>query len=207
MATINVSLPNDGDTVDAADYNTPITTIVNEINGNLDNANIDSAAAIAGTKLADSAITTAKINDAAVTPAKLASGTGSDWAWQDWTPTYSNITIGTGTVTAKYIQIGKTVHARVTIVGGTTSFSTSAAISFPVTPLAIYGTVQIPIGQVIAQDNNGATYFGPVASDGSGTTNFRLNFHADGQSGMSNAFPYTWASTDRLGITITYEAA
>lgn len=72
MATINVSLPNDGDTVDAADYNTPITTIVNEINGNLDNANIDSAAAIAGTKLADSAITTAKINDAAVTSAKLA---------------------------------------------------------------------------------------------------------------------------------------
>lgn len=56
MATINVSLPSDGDTIDAADYNTPVNTIVNEINGNLDNANIKSAAAIAGSKLADNSI-------------------------------------------------------------------------------------------------------------------------------------------------------
>ena len=71
MATINVTLPSDGETIDAADYNTPITTIVNEINGNLDNSNIDASAAIAGSKLADGAITTAKIDDGAVTPAKL----------------------------------------------------------------------------------------------------------------------------------------
>ena len=56
MATISVSLPADGESIDASDYNTPLTTIVNEINGNLDNANIKSAAAIAGSKLADASI-------------------------------------------------------------------------------------------------------------------------------------------------------
>lgn len=56
MATINVTLPSDGQQADAADYNTPITTIVNEINGSLDNANIKSNAAISGSKIADASI-------------------------------------------------------------------------------------------------------------------------------------------------------
>lgn len=60
MATITVSLPSDGDTIDAADYNTPITTIVDEINGGIDADN-----------LASNAVTTAKITDANVTNAKL----------------------------------------------------------------------------------------------------------------------------------------
>jgi hypothetical protein len=56
LGTVTVSLPSDGTTADVADYNTPITTIVNEINGNLDNDNIKSAAAIAGSKLADNSV-------------------------------------------------------------------------------------------------------------------------------------------------------
>lgn len=86
MGTISVSLPSDGDTIDAADYNTPIQQVVDEINGNLDNANIDAAAAIAGTKLADSAITTAKINDDAVTAAKIdwaSTGAGGGIWWEE----------------------------------------------------------------------------------------------------------------------------
>jgi hypothetical protein len=56
MATISVSLPSDGQTIDASDYNAPINTIVTEINGGLDNANIKSAAAISGSKIADASI-------------------------------------------------------------------------------------------------------------------------------------------------------
>jgi len=72
MGVINVSLPTDGTTADVADVNTPITTIVNEFNGNIDNANIKSAAAIATSKLADDAgITTAKIANGAISGAKI----------------------------------------------------------------------------------------------------------------------------------------
>lgn len=60
MGTISVSLPADGTTADVADYNTPINTIVNEFNGNIDNANIKAAAAISGSKLADGTVTSAK---------------------------------------------------------------------------------------------------------------------------------------------------
>lgn len=56
MATINVTLPSDGETADVADYNTPINAIVNEFNGNIDNNNIKSAAAISGSKLANNSI-------------------------------------------------------------------------------------------------------------------------------------------------------
>lgn len=75
MGTISVSLPSDGTTADVSDYNTPLTTVVNAINGGLDNANITSAAAIATSKLADDAgITAAKLGADAVTDAKLIYG-------------------------------------------------------------------------------------------------------------------------------------
>lgn len=61
MATISVSLPSDGTTADVADYNTPITTVVNAINGGLDNDNIKAAAAIDGSKLADGTVTAEKV--------------------------------------------------------------------------------------------------------------------------------------------------
>ena len=51
MGTISLSLPADGQTIDASDVNTPFNTISAVINGNLDNDNIATAAAISGTKL------------------------------------------------------------------------------------------------------------------------------------------------------------
>lgn len=52
MSTISVSLPADGTVADVSDYNSPITTLVNDYNGNIDNSNIAAAAAISTSKLA-----------------------------------------------------------------------------------------------------------------------------------------------------------
>lgn len=48
MGTINPDLSGivDGDVADAADFTTPLNTIIDEINGNLDNDNIKSGAAV-----------------------------------------------------------------------------------------------------------------------------------------------------------------
>lgn len=62
MSTISVSLPADGTNADVTDYNTPITTIINEMNGGLNNANIAAAAAIDGSKLADAGVTGPKLS-------------------------------------------------------------------------------------------------------------------------------------------------
>lgn len=63
MGTISVSLPADGTTANVADINTPINTIVNEINGNIDNNNIKSGAAIDGSKLADTSVPIPKLSN------------------------------------------------------------------------------------------------------------------------------------------------
>lgn len=51
MGTISLSLPSDGNTIDASDVNTPFNTISAVINGNLDDDNIKTGANISGTKL------------------------------------------------------------------------------------------------------------------------------------------------------------
>jgi hypothetical protein len=60
MGLISVTLPSDGTTIDAADYNTPITTIVNTINGNISTDNI-AASSITNTQVAVAGLNTTKI--------------------------------------------------------------------------------------------------------------------------------------------------
>lgn len=112
MGALSVSLPSDGETADASDYNTPITTIVNEINGGLDNSNIAANAAIDGSKLAngsvdtdtlaESAVTTDKIDDGAVVPNKLALGVASatvDTSQTTTSTSYADLSTTTDQVT------------------------------------------------------------------------------------------------------------
>lgn len=62
MGIVSLSLPSDGTAADVADYNTPITTLADEFNGGIDNDNIASDAAIAGTKLATDGVTDTQLD-------------------------------------------------------------------------------------------------------------------------------------------------
>lgn len=188
MSTINPTLPSDGDTIDAADVNNPFNTIINVINGGLDSNNI---------------------TDGGLTPADLASGTGSSWAWQSWAPTYNNISVGNGTVTAKYIQIGKTVHFRWTLeCGTTTTIANGATITVPVTAnselVASGGTPAI--AHVLWNDSGGM--FG---GKGLLTTTAQLDlwfYNYAGSAGqMYTTFPTAEGTGDSLHVAGTYEAA
>jgi hypothetical protein len=74
LSTISFTSITDGSTADAADVNTPLQTIYDEFNGSIDNANIDTSAAIATSKLAD---------DAGINTAKLADGAATDAKWRN----------------------------------------------------------------------------------------------------------------------------
>lgn len=211
MATISVSLPSDGQTADAADYNTPITTIVNEFNGNIDNNNIKGAAGIATSKLADDAgITTAKVADAAITPAKLIAGTGTTWPWVDWTPTLTNLSGGTITY-SKYKQTGKTVEFRFKYTLGGAGVAGLIGFTLPVAVASGYGTDD---GETINvrvhfRDTGSGLHFG-TAAFGAAT---RLDVYAINVAGTyptlastSSTVPFTWANTDIIVISGTYEA-
>lgn len=94
----------------------------------------------------NNAVTTAAVADTAITPAKLQAGTGTGWAWQSWTPTFTNFSIGNGTLVAQYIQTGKTVSATMIITFGTTTTLTGSLLfTPPVNGVSLY--------------NNGATNF------------------------------------------------
>lgn len=68
MGTVSLSLPSDGSTGTVSQYNTPLTTLQTEFNGNIDNNNIKASAAIATSKLAsDNGITGAMLATSAIT--------------------------------------------------------------------------------------------------------------------------------------------
>ena len=208
MATISITIPTDGSTADAADVGTPLTTIANEINGNLDNANIKVGAAIGTAKLADDAgITTAKIADAAVTPAKLLAGTGTSWAWKSWTPTWTNFTIGNGTNDCKYIQIGKTVFYRVyTTLGGSSVVGTYPTFTLPVTSIAT-PSVLFPIGRFIYDNNGGSGFNGYVTWASTTTGGLKVWDGNNNHGSVSAVSPVAYASGHKLVAEGSYEVA
>lgn len=132
MGTISVSLPADGTGADVADYNTPITTIVNVINGNIDSNN-----------LADGAVTAAKIADGAITPAKLTLGSCSYAA-------NNGGTIQTNTTTS-YVDV-TSMSASITTNGGALSMS----LSLPayVSGAEFHGSLQINGVDYVLVDTN-----------------------------------------------------
>ena len=145
MGTVSVSLPSDGQTIDAADYNTPINTIVTAVNGNLDSDNIA---------------------EGGVVPNSLVDGTGTSWAWQSFTPTNSGLTLGNGTEEARYTQIGKTVIFRYQLTfGSTTSISGTLLVGLPVTANAAYSNTNLSMGTAIYNDATGNDAIGSVISN------------------------------------------
>jgi hypothetical protein len=165
-----------------------------------------------GTIQTNSAVPTAAIADGAVTPAKLQSGTGTGWSWSTWSPTWTNVTIGNGVVTAKYIQMGKTVFGRVHIVfGTTTAVSGEFQFSLPVTAVALPGTAAVdPIGMGNMYDATTNVYKGivnltsttaaclrPILTSGTTANN----------SLTTNLVPGTWAVSWEVGLNFCYEAA
>lgn len=188
MGTISVTLPSDGDTIDAADVNNPLNTIVNVINGSLDSNNI---------------------SDGGITPAELVTGTGSSWAWQTWTPAYANITVGNGTVVSKYIQTGKMVIFKYKLtLGSTSTMGTSMTVSLPVTATSDYDTVTGVIGKGIMYDLSATTKFVTETFWASTTTMQPLGVDSNTAYFFPSATsPFTWTTGDIFYLSGVYEAA
>jgi hypothetical protein len=143
-------------------------------------------------------------------------GTGLKWAtatdqfpWQTWSPSYTRLTIGNGTVVARYQQIGKTINFFWTLTWGSTTSTTSYPIvSNPVSAF-ITGTQYI-VGGATLQDISGGLYLGNVQL--SGATGLYINsigtaasFADEGV--LQTTLPVTWTTGDKWTISGTYEAA
>jgi hypothetical protein len=132
--------------------------------------------------------------------------------WQAWSPTYVNLTIGNGTVVARYTRIGDTVHAFFELTFGSTTAITGATptISTPVAAATHYSDNANAIGEAGLLDIGATGYVGsvgiktvnqfePLAADVAGA-------HA-AAVGLSATVPFTWTTGDVLQFTAKYEAA
>ena len=151
------------------------------------------------------------VPDGTVVPNKLMATTGSSWVWQDWTPTWTNLTVGNGTVVAKYTQIGKTVFFRLHFTYGTTS-SISGLIGFTSPVTSIASTLQRDIiGNVLFDDTGLSNAIGFACF--LGNTN-RIDCYVTTASGTyaslagsSATIPITFANGDTISVNGSYQVA
>ena len=155
-------------------------------------------------------ITTGTDDTKIVTPKALADATvgklGS--AWAAWTPTFTNLTVGNGTLICKYSQVGKTITARIRFTLGTTSsVGTNPYFSLPVPANAEY--TQSGIGVLYIEDLATAGFAGQIYMR-STTTGWLLVNKVDGVNITGSTFeatiPFTWTTGDYFSGTFTYES-
>lgn len=148
-------------------------------------------------------IESAKVN------ANFAEITTMQSAWSDWTPTFGNLTLGNGTFTAKYKQIGKTVFGRVRFVFGSTSSMTASTLTFtpPVTPASNFA--QAVVGGCYIEDLVTTGYEGNIRMN-STSQMIIVVFLTGGtyatSGGVANTVPMTWATGDFFAGSFMYEA-
>lgn len=147
------------------------------------------------------------LDTGAIKPIHLASDqSSSTWAWQSWTPTFANLTVGNGVNTSKYLKIGTTVFWRIEFDFGTTSaMGTSPTFTLPFTAHSGV-TITSPIG-------TGAFYNGSGAANAwarlaTTTTADMLRWDANNDlGGVTASFPFVWGSTSVILLHGFYEAA
>jgi hypothetical protein len=144
--------------------------------------------------------------------------TGSQWvedyvgtvgpAWKTWTPTWSGSTtnpvLGNGTMTGRYTKTGRTVQYVIEVtMGSTTTYGSGAyGWTLPVTP-GFDAT-----GNAILVDTSATLRYAATAWITPAAGVFRVIPPADaGNVGIAGTVPFTFASTDQIIISGTYEAA
>lgn len=190
MSTISVTNINDGDAVTAASINNQVNTIVNDYNGNITDTNVSASAAIGASKIAGGV-------------------TGMFGAWTSWTPSLTNMTLGAGgTLACKYVQLGKTVHARFCFtLGSGSAVGTAPVFSLPVTSVSPPVTnMYIGVARLNTTGTSAAWFtWGSTTSAGIVTADANSTFTRE--TSITAANPFTFASGDAIAGTFTYEAA
>jgi NAD dependent epimerase/dehydratase family enzyme len=127
-----------------------------------------------------------------------------------YTPTWTNLTVGNGTQSWKYIRINDTIQIVGSLIfGSTTSVTGLITHNFPVAVDTT--TFSAVIGWATFQDTGIGTY--PAAIYQLGSNQFGIyavaaNGTYVGPIAASSAtVPFTWANTDEIRINLIYKAA
>lgn len=128
-----------------------------------------------------------------------------DIAWSDYTPTFSNFTLGNGTVTGKYFRIGRLVHFIVQVtLGSTSSVSASGGIqaSLPVayaSTARFHGTARMAVG---------STFMGTLIGSGGNAVLYANNVSGTYETVTltTSSIPGSWTTGHTFLMQGTYES-
>ena len=139
--------------------------------------------------------------------AGLITGTGTSLgAWTAFTPTVSGITIGNGSITAAYSVIGKTCFARYDLTFGSTTTVGGSSNGFTL-PLTMKSGQYATVIPFYFDASLTASYHG----FGQTTSNyiyFDATNNANGKAeNITTTTPFTWATSDRIIVSVVYEIA
>lgn len=154
--------------------------------------------------LTNKTLTSPKLNEAVAltsTSTELNLLHGQLGAWTSFTPSWTNVTIGNATITARYCQIGKVVFCSIEFAMGSTTSITGYPIQFSLPVTAKNGSVGI--GNVYMEDAGVSGYTGVLRIVN--TASIALFTYAGGVT--TSTVPFTWATGDLFKTTFTYEAA
>ena len=135
-----------------------------------------------------------------------ATGLGYTGAWTTWTPTWTGLTVGNGTVIARYNKIGKVCHLFLKFTFGSTSSITAAKPYFtlPLTGSNDNLAANLWISDVGTNDFAGLVQIGTTAGflvvqNASSTYSYI--------SAITSTIPMTWTTNDSFTTNFSYEVA
>jgi len=144
------------------------------------------------------------------------SGTFSITPWTTYTPAWeasvTNPTIGDGSITGRYANIGATIIGEIRIVAGVTGFDRGEGtytISLPTD--AVFENLQ-PVGQVFIRDEGpGTTYVGTAAFANNQNNKITMFLHSqvsayDEAVAVAHNTPFLFGSNDRILVQVLYES-
>jgi len=135
---------------------------------------------------------------------------GAAPAWIDYTPTWTNLTVGNATQDFRYWQLGKFVCVQGSLTwGSTTSVTNTVAMSVPVTSIT-YENNQAFLGGATLFDATADWQEGFIFSDTSTRVRFRVAVASTTYvttTSITNTLPFTWTTSDVISVNFIYEAA
>ena len=126
-------------------------------------------------------------------------------AWRSWTPTLTNFTQGNGTITARYMRVGRMIRYKFLFtLGSTSTVSTNPTFSLPVTS-ASQDELDGSICRLL--DNSPFTRYIGWAVGATTSTVLIASSVADAFVTVDATTPFTWATGDKMFVSGAYEAS